>query len=903
MSTQPKTPLLFIKLPRNVVDKLPTLPAEELQLVLGGKERITTGMLRLGNQRFDVRFSSERSGAPPLLFQGAMPQPMGSDKWTEWTERGRLFGKLTVTSKSKPASSASAMHTPTAQPAAVLAHSPDSSAVARGQVARPTGAPSTLSPPMPGHARMPSITRTAPQKKPGILRQNREMLRDQILHTLACGPEEEFQILEKIKGPPNAVLDTLGSLAQKTGSRWTLQPESYKQVNVEGWPKYDVATREQVAKNALAAFDALGLSAEDPDRWRIAQSLQRLNGGPTHSGPSAADAPSGLLASAKPKGPTVPSISLPKETPTPKKKPSRSIIAPTLAKKQRPEPARLPPQRTSGPPGLAPETAPDNKTSAANSTVPGKSPLSGVKAKETPRHAPAATGTEPNVSYKMPGVKSASTEQRQPARLAEEGDIRGSQGRPQATSRSHFTSAPSTATPTTNPAKLEGPAAAEEDQRYLPAGRKSKSNRRMREESGSHAASDAEAEYRRHARPESRSPVTAGSQDSTHSRSQSLSHRGIPDVSSGADVEMRDAESGGRRRHVPVRSRPIQAQSLVFSSPAKSPRVPAADTGAAVSRVQERLAQGMLSEKRLPGLSAPIKSHAQSSANPATDAVDVPFRRPRGPSLSPIAGLPRSRSASPVPRVERAETIEDLEQLQRLIETTYAEYSRLRIKIDSCCSEFSSLSDELAAANNAFELAWRDALDEHRTSLADREEGEEIPGDAPQDSTLSLAIDLTREKCTPSGDRLYWTAEPDANGDRWVADSPEAVLGKQVGQDGHPCRSRKLLPEEIRVLQATQAVADRYAELSGDGVRRCIRRYLRLHEHLRGMEREMKSAYSCISQDIMAQYDGLRAELGDLQVDKTVSAADAGPAPKALTIDAFKDNLAASPDPIPATTF
>ncbi|KAJ2854647.1 hypothetical protein J3B02_002571 [Coemansia erecta] len=889
MSAQSKPPLLFIKLPRNVVDKLATLSAEELQLVLGGKERITTGTLRLGSQRFDVRFSSERSSAPPLLFQGAMPQPMGSDKWAEWTERGKLVGKLTVTHRSKPTTL-----TTTLMP---NVHSSDSGASgqsrSQSQAARPVGAPNAMSPKPPGHTRMPSVTRIAPQKKPGILRQNREMLRDQIVHTLACGSEEEPFILERIKGPPNAVLDALASVAQKNGTRWTLLPESFKMVNVESWPKYDAKAKEKVARNALAAFDTLGLNADDPDRRRIALVLQRLNGETLPSASSVADTPllPGLPSSVKLKSPTVPSIGLPKDTsspapapaptPTPKKKPSRSIIAPTSVRKSRPEPVKVP-QRAGGLPGLAAEAISDSK--AKESSLPSS------------RHVPSLSINE----------------QKKPMQLVEENGNHGShhQGRPRATtSGSQFISAPNTATNPTDPINLARPEAAEADQRYLSVRRNGNPSRRIREEPDNYAASDAEAEYHRSARPESKSPVTAASQDSTHSRSQSHNPRGIPDASSGTDKEINAAEeeenSYGKRRHVPVRSRPIQTQPLVFPSPAKSPHVPVAavDTGAAVSRVQERLAQGMLSEKRLPGLSTVAKGAAQSSGNPiaAADTADVSFKRPRGPSLSPIASLPRSRSASPAPRVESAETIEDLEQLQRQIEATYAEYSRLRLKIDSCCGGFSLLSDELNAAVDAFRPAWRAALNEHNTSEADREEGEEIPGDAPQDSALSLSIDVTNEKCTPGGDRLYWTAEPDANGDFWVADSPEAILGMEVGRDGHPCRSRKLLPEETRVLQAIQAVVARYAELDGDDIRRCIRRYMRLHEHLESMVRLMRAAYSCISQGIMAQYDGLRDELGDMQIDKALTAADAVSESKTLSIDAFRDSQIALSGAIPPT--
>ncbi|KAJ2385775.1 hypothetical protein GGI05_004592, partial [Coemansia sp. RSA 2603] len=94
-NAQTKPPLLLVKLPRHVVDKLSQQPPSSLQLVLGGKERITTGTLHLGAHRYDVRYSAERSSAPPLLFQGGSPHAAGA--WAQWTERGKLAGKLTVT--------------------------------------------------------------------------------------------------------------------------------------------------------------------------------------------------------------------------------------------------------------------------------------------------------------------------------------------------------------------------------------------------------------------------------------------------------------------------------------------------------------------------------------------------------------------------------------------------------------------------------------------------------------------------------------------------------------------------------------------------------------------------------------------------------------------------------------
>ncbi|KAJ2772497.1 hypothetical protein IWQ57_001739, partial [Coemansia nantahalensis] len=245
----PKTPVLLVRLPRHVADSLQTVAADQLRLALGGKERVTTGTLFVGATQHDVRYSGERSSAPPLVFQGRATRPTRDGGWAPWTQRGKVVGKLTIVQRGKAPSVAAteARHRAPAAPVAAAAKPPVTSAKT------------------PGGA---IAAKTVPQKKPGIFRQNREILRDRILHMLACGPMDEAKIIDEIGSPQGVVLEVLGALATKSGAMWSLLPGRFRLVQIESWPRYDLQTRVRVSDNALRAFDTLGLPADDPDRGR-----------------------------------------------------------------------------------------------------------------------------------------------------------------------------------------------------------------------------------------------------------------------------------------------------------------------------------------------------------------------------------------------------------------------------------------------------------------------------------------------------------------------------------------------------------------------------------------------------------------------------------------------------------
>ncbi|KAJ2768285.1 hypothetical protein IWQ56_002997 [Coemansia nantahalensis] len=573
----PKTPVLLVRLPRHVADSLQTVAADQLRLALGGKERVTTGTLFVGATQHDVRYSGERSSAPPLVFQGRATRPTRDGGWAPWTQRGKVVGKLTIVQRGKAPSVAAteARHRAPAAPVAAAAKPPVTSAKT------------------PGGA---IAAKTVPQKKPGIFRQNREILRDRILHMLACGPMDEAKIIDEIGSPQGVVLEVLGALATKSGAMWSLLPGRFRLVQIESWPRYDLQTRVRVSDNALRAFDTLGLPADDPDRGRRA--VHRAE--------------------------------------------SRRTL------------------------------------------------------------------------HTLPGLRS-----------------------------------------------------------------------------------------------------------------------GIPE----------------------------------------------SETDAAVSRVQERLVQ--LGERRISGPA--VNGRSRSSSDVQRGAP----RRARGPSLSPITDQQPSPSPppSPPPQIEQAETVEELQELQQQLVSSYAEYSQLRLRIESRCAAFAPLAEELAAA----QAACAATLQARQPGDFDREEGEEVPGDQ-RGGSGELSARATTSKLAADGSRLYWR---DAGGTSWLADSPDAVVGQSVGRDGQPCRTQQLLPEEARVLRATQAIASQYAEMGYDDTRRWVRRYLRLHTHIERMDRELSAAYRRIAAGLDVQLDALRADLGDAAVDAALARPGDEPEPRVLTLDMYQDDDAA----------
>ncbi|KAJ2848418.1 hypothetical protein IWW36_003310 [Coemansia brasiliensis] len=827
-----KTPLLFVKLPRHVVESLQTTPSEELQLVLGGKERITTGILHVGQARYDVRYSNERSSAPPLLFQGSSTTPDMGDGWAQWTQCGKLMGKLTMLNKAKQPTRTHISNTT----ASAVAASSDSHAKAAASVSR-----------FPQSVAVSSAAKSTPQKKPGIFRQNREMLREKILHMLALAPIDEAQILESVKAPQNVAMDILASVGQKSNSIWSLKPENFRLVQIDSWQAYSKQDKLQVADNALRAFDELNLSAGDADRMRVEKLQRRLELGLDYS-PDTKQEPNPAAEMPVKGASHLPTSSM-KTTP-PKKKPMRSVIAPTLNK-----PRHLDASKSHKRPHGLQSTGISAPPTAASSTFYSTNGPADVAPAETPNRDFANFSARADRA--APLLSGKSVEEASEDGVNNEAGDGSELG---ASQRWAMTSAPPTAVSTSFG---NGNHAVKKHVQRL-------QNKHSRHTSVDyHPASDAETEYRRRSRGRkdyspSGSPLKPISR--SHSRS---SRRSPPEFASGRE---------GRGQHRPVRSQPLQLQSLASASM----RSDDAETDAAVHRVQEKLAQKM-NERRIPA----AKLRSRSSSDPGRRSI---FHRPRGPSLSPISDLPRSPSPAEEAKVEPADTIEDLDRLHSLLTSAYAEYSQLRLQIESHCMSFESLATELAEA----QAACNEAMAERQKAEAEREEGEEIPDDSHAGS--SLGFNAVTDKCASDGARLYWMETP--NG-AWLADGPDAIVGQDIDREGHPCRTQKLLPEEERVLKANQAIIDQYIEMGSEDVRRWVRRYLRLHAQIELMDHELTTAYQRIYNEISAQYESLRDELGDSDVDAALADANLSeiaskPQPQELNIDMYKDNVSTS---------
>ncbi|KAJ1799470.1 hypothetical protein LPJ59_001803 [Coemansia sp. RSA 2399] len=863
MSTQPKPSLLFTRLPRQLVDRLQSASPEELQFILGGKERITTGSISVGDARYDVRYSSERASAPPLLYQGAEPQTAASGDWAQWTQRGKLVGKLTLVSKARGAATVPAIAKQAQTDASALAATLHPLSDGRRLKGSDEVETSTTAP------------KATPHKMPGILRQNREMLRERLLHMLALAPVDESTVLERFNGPKNVVLDMLETLGKRADDgKWALQSERFKDVEVDAWPSYNAADRERAINNAIHAFDSLGLPADDPSRVSVLQQRKRLRDG-ADSGASAntsTDASAESFVPAAnvprvPKDPTVPSISLPRETPTPKKKPVRSVIAPTLVRKVHMEANKA--AKRIGMPGL--HTTSTSNASESNVVLPPAQQqshhgLANTKAqlqraeKRSGRPAPLhgakdGGGVRIDNDSEPPTAQNTNSE-KEPVQNAAKSDA--------TTMRRQMASAPNSIPNTADTSAFAPKAVTTNPRINLIASR---------------STNDIHSNSQQRSDTEHRNASGSRSRSSRRRRQNAPISQALSDV----DTAERDQEL----RHVRIKSRPLHLDPTAVAALRKSPSLSRhAETGAAVSRVQERLAQEMAasSGRRLPGLN--IVGNARSPKDTGTsEAKRRMAQRPRGPSLSPIADPPKSRSPPPEPSFGRPETIEDLIQLQKLLVAMYSEYSQLRLKIDSHCAEFASVADELAAAQTSYDNARREA--------AKREEGEEILSDSAVSSltTLGLAVAPASNKCTPDGARLYWADGGNSDDDAWMADSPDAVAGQASDKDGQACRMRRLLPEEARMLRASKAVVDRYAELDGDDAQRWVRRYVRLHGQIEQTRQELSSSYARISSELESQLDGFRDELGDSSVDGVLSecGADNSTGPT-LTIDMYRDD-------------
>ncbi|KAF9964411.1 hypothetical protein BGZ70_006494 [Mortierella alpina] len=87
----------------------------------------------------------------------------------------------------------------------------------------------------------------------------------QLLATHPRGTEEK-ELRKLLRVGQEDLKPILDSVADLSGGRYVLKPETYRKVKIHDWRSYSAKQREIVVKNASAAFDKLGLAPDAPER-------------------------------------------------------------------------------------------------------------------------------------------------------------------------------------------------------------------------------------------------------------------------------------------------------------------------------------------------------------------------------------------------------------------------------------------------------------------------------------------------------------------------------------------------------------------------------------------------------------------------------------------------------------
>ncbi|KAG9322961.1 hypothetical protein KVV02_004337 [Mortierella alpina] len=87
----------------------------------------------------------------------------------------------------------------------------------------------------------------------------------QLLATHPRGTEEK-ELRKLLRVGQEDLKPILDAVADLSGGRYVLKPETYRKVKIHDWRSYSAKQREIVVKNASAAFDKLGLPPDAPER-------------------------------------------------------------------------------------------------------------------------------------------------------------------------------------------------------------------------------------------------------------------------------------------------------------------------------------------------------------------------------------------------------------------------------------------------------------------------------------------------------------------------------------------------------------------------------------------------------------------------------------------------------------
>ncbi|KAK3826723.1 MAG: hypothetical protein J3R72DRAFT_457612 [Linnemannia gamsii] len=102
-------------------------------------------------------------------------------------------------------------------------------------------------------------------------------LRTRIVQLIAQHPRgaEEKELMKMLKVSLEDLQSILSSIANYSGGRYVLRPETYKDVKIHDWKNYSAKQRDIVINNAIAAFDTLGLPADAPERDILRPEMMR----------------------------------------------------------------------------------------------------------------------------------------------------------------------------------------------------------------------------------------------------------------------------------------------------------------------------------------------------------------------------------------------------------------------------------------------------------------------------------------------------------------------------------------------------------------------------------------------------------------------------------------------------
>ncbi|CAO3589787.1 unnamed protein product [Absidia cylindrospora] len=96
-----------------------------------------------------------------------------------------------------------------------------------------------------------------------------QSLRERLIHLLALDPRPTDQLTQMLKVASVDLLPLLKKVAVFTNSIWCLRPETFKEIRIWEWTRYDDKERATVCRKAEEAYDFLKLPRNAPERTNL----------------------------------------------------------------------------------------------------------------------------------------------------------------------------------------------------------------------------------------------------------------------------------------------------------------------------------------------------------------------------------------------------------------------------------------------------------------------------------------------------------------------------------------------------------------------------------------------------------------------------------------------------------